>query len=89
MYLKLTWDSIRVNQFPKPSDMIGQDCLIASASHDEPGILSYAIRPFCPTSADGLHSYFLLCTGVVPPPNNRARVQLGHSANEPVKPISL
>ena len=24
--------------------------------YDEPGILSYAIRPFCPTSADGLHS---------------------------------
>jgi hypothetical protein len=22
--------------------------------YDEPGILSYAIRPFCPTSADGL-----------------------------------
>ena len=24
--------------------------------YDEPGILSYAIRPFCPTSADGLQS---------------------------------
>ena len=23
--------------------------------YDEPGILSYAIRPFCPTNADGLH----------------------------------
>jgi len=24
--------------------------------YDEPEILSYAIRPFCPTSADGLHA---------------------------------
>src|SRR4249920_3014358 len=32
-------------------------CLIVAPQqgYDEPGILSYAIRPFCPTSADGLH----------------------------------
>src|SRR5438046_10220464 len=31
-------------------------CLIVAPQqgYDEPGILSYAIRPFCPTSADGL-----------------------------------
>ena len=27
--------------------------------YDEPAILSYAISSFCPTSADGLHSYYL------------------------------
>ena len=27
--------------------------------YDEPGIVSYAIRPFCPTSADGLQSELL------------------------------
>src|SRR6478672_1259028 len=33
-------------------------CLIVAPQqgYDEPGILSYAIRPFCPTSADGLQS---------------------------------
>src|SRR4249919_3434587 len=33
-------------------------CLIVAPQqgYDEPGILSYAIRPFCPTSADGLHA---------------------------------
>jgi hypothetical protein len=32
-------------------------CLIVAPQqgYDEPGILSYAITPFCPTSADGLH----------------------------------
>src|SRR5947209_1225726 len=32
-------------------------CLIVAPQqgYDEPGIVSYAIRPFCPTSADGLH----------------------------------
>src|SRR6266480_5139946 len=32
-------------------------CLIVAPQqgYDEPGILSYAIRPFCPTSADGPH----------------------------------
>src|SRR5271157_4135652 len=31
-------------------------CLIVAPQqgYDEPGILSYAIRPFCPTNADGL-----------------------------------
>ncbi len=31
-------------------------CLIVAPQqgYDEPGILSYAIRPFCPTSADRL-----------------------------------
>src|SRR5438270_13532606 len=33
-------------------------CLIVATKqgYDEPGIVSYAIRPFCPTSADGLQS---------------------------------
>jgi hypothetical protein len=33
-------------------------CLIVAPQqgYDEPGIVSYAIRPFCPTSADGLQS---------------------------------
>jgi chaperonin GroEL len=33
-------------------------CLIVAPQQgcDEPGILSYAIRPFCPTSADGLQA---------------------------------
>jgi hypothetical protein len=33
-------------------------CLIGAPQqgYDEPGIVSYAIRPFCPTSADGLQS---------------------------------
>src|SRR6266566_3969191 len=33
-------------------------CLIVAPQqgYDEPGILSYAIRPFCPTSADGLQN---------------------------------
>src|SRR5436309_11205685 len=32
-------------------------CLIVAPQqgYDEPGILSYAIKPLCPTSADGLH----------------------------------
>ena len=32
-------------------------CLIVAPrwGYDEPKILSYAISPFCPTSADGLH----------------------------------
>src|SRR6516164_5956073 len=32
-------------------------CLIVAPQqgYDEPGIVSYAIRPFCPISADGLH----------------------------------
>jgi hypothetical protein len=32
-------------------------CLIIAPQrgYDEPGILSYAISSFCPTSADGLH----------------------------------
>jgi hypothetical protein len=31
-------------------------CLIVAPrqGYDEPGFLSYTIRPFCPTSADGL-----------------------------------
>src|SRR4029077_7278128 len=33
-------------------------CLIVAPQqgYDEPGILSYAIRPFCPTRADGLQA---------------------------------
>src|SRR5437588_13086318 len=33
-------------------------CLIVAPQqgYDEPGIVSYAIRPFCPTSADGLQT---------------------------------
>ena len=33
-------------------------CLIVAPrqGYDEPGFPSYTIRPFCPTSADGLHS---------------------------------
>src|SRR5262249_42973578 len=36
-------------------------CLIVAPQrgYDEPAILSYAISSFCPTSADGLHSYYL------------------------------
>jgi hypothetical protein len=30
-------------------------CLIRASTYDEPEIVSYAISPFCPTSADGLH----------------------------------
>jgi hypothetical protein len=33
--------------------------LNASEENDEPAILSYAISSFCPTSADGLHSYIV------------------------------
>src|SRR3974377_1426362 len=36
-------------------------CLIVAPQqgYDEPGIVSYAIRPFCPISADGLHPHTL------------------------------
>src|SRR5207344_357084 len=36
-------------------------CLIVAPQqgYDGPGILSYAIRPFCPTSADGLQHWDL------------------------------
>ena len=36
-------------------------CLIVAPQqgYDEPGILSYAIRPFCPTNADGLHIIYV------------------------------
>ena len=42
-------------------------CLIVAPQqgYDEPEILSYAIRPFCPTSADGLHAMrLILCTAI-------------------------
>ena len=37
----------------------------------------------------GFMGYFLLFTRVVSPPNNHARMQLGHSAKKPIKPINL
>src|ERR1700722_12285270 len=36
--------------------------------NDEPGFLSYTIRPFCPTSADGLHIQRSLSTPATPMP---------------------
>jgi hypothetical protein len=42
------------------SALSGMRLLVSSLApqqgYDEPGIISYAIRPFCPTSADGLHA---------------------------------
>jgi len=39
-----------------PADFLYDNLLIeAKRGYDEPGILSYAISSFCPTSADGLH----------------------------------
>ena len=46
------------DRFPALSGMRLLACLIVAPQqgYDEPGIVSYAIRPFCPTSADGLQS---------------------------------
>src|SRR6266568_7365101 len=48
-------------------------CLIVAPQqgYDEPGILSYAIRPFCPTSADGLHAYHGTPFSVLRNPSSR------------------
>src|SRR5262249_52974453 len=42
-------------------------CLIVAPQrgYDEPAILSYAIGSFCPTSADGLHSFNPVADGVL------------------------
>jgi hypothetical protein len=67
-------------------------CLIVAPQrgYDEPGILSYAISSFCPTSADGLHvidvhrreaafqrsSFAMRCTVPVPMPRDLASFKI-------------
>src|SRR5258708_15061358 len=50
-------------------------CLIVAPrqGYDEPGFLSYTIRPFCPTSADGLQHLRQCPLGVVK--RRRTRLQ--------------
>jgi hypothetical protein len=48
------WEQCGTSRFSTGRPSIFPFCAI-DRGYDDPGILSYAISSFCPTSADGLH----------------------------------